>query len=431
MLAIGRGKERSRQLALASACVYLSLLTKRGETVSAQLPPTLNVTITGMRLVNPFLLASAPPTANIESIRKAFSLGWAGAVLKTITPSPESICDASPRFAALRANAGKVIGFENIELLSRKSLAYWKTAVCDLKHEYPDRAVIASIMAPTSRESWQDLARELQDTPIDAFELNFSCPHGMPERGMGMAIGTDAELSARITEWVKAVSRVPVFVKLSPNVTDIAAIAKAVKTAGADGLAAINTIQCLMGVDLDTFSPLPAVGGRTAFGGYSGRAVKPIGLRCVAQCKKATGLPIFAMGGISTWHDAAEYLAVGGDAVQVCTEVMLNGYAVIHDFLAGLQSYLAQKGFVSIAPLLGIALDKIVTHQEVVSGTKRVPSLTADLCCDCGKCANICAESGYQAIRREEKGEWSIDPDACDGCGLCVLACPASAIVQP
>jgi dihydropyrimidine dehydrogenase (NAD+) subunit PreA len=285
-------------------------------------------------------------------------------------------------------------------------------------------------MAPVSREAWQDLVRELQDTPIDAFELNFSCPHGMPERGMGMAIGTDSELSARITMWVKSVSRVPIFVKLSPNVTDIAAIANAVKTAGADGIAAINTVQCLMGVDLDTLSPLPAVGGRTAFGGYSGQAVKPIGLRCVAQCKQATGLPIFAMGGISTWYDAAEYLAVGGDAVQVCTEVMLNGYAVIHDFLAGLRNYLAEKGFASTDPLRGAALDKIVTHQEVAGGIRRIPALTADICRDCGKCAIICAESGYQAIRRNEEGRWSIASDTCDGCGLCVLACSTRAIVQ-
>ena len=407
---------------------YLPFLNQQGKTVPAHPTPTLDITISGIRLINPFLLASAPPTANVESIRKAFSLGWAGAVLKTINPSPESIRDSSPRFVALRANKGKIIGFENIELLSRKPLAYWKTTICDLKHEYPDRAVIASIMAPVSRAAWQDLAQELQDTPIDAFELNFSCPHGMPERGMGMAIGTDSKLSANITKWVKTVSRVPVFVKLSPNVTDIAAIASAVKMAGADGLAAINTVQCMMGVDLNTLSPLPSVDGRTTFGGYSGRAVKPIGLRCVAQCKKATGLPIFAMGGISTWHDAAEYLAVGGDAVQVCTEVMLNGYAIIHDFLAGLRNYLVEKGFTSADPLRGAALEKIVTHQEIAGGTRRMPSLADDVCSDCGKCAVICAESGYQAIQRNVKGRWSIAPDICDGCGLCVLVCPTEAL---
>lgn len=389
--------------------------------------PSLAVTVRGIRLPNPFLLASAPPTASIQGIRKALAMGWAGAALKTITPSPESIRDASPRFAAHRDAHGRVIGFENIELLSRVPVSQWKDGIAALKREFPDRAVIASIMAPIERGSWQDLTRDLQSAPIDALELNFSCPHGMPDRGMGMAIGTDAGLSARITGWVKEVARVPVFVKLSPNVTDIAAIARAVGEAGADGLAAINTVQCLVGVDLDTLSPLPSVEGRSAFGGYSGAAVKPVGLRCVAQIKAATGLPVLAMGGVSSWRDAAEYLAVGADAVQVCTEVMLNGYSVIGNMLAGLAGYLAGKGFPSLDAVRGAALEKLISHGEVAGGGKKVPRPDAAACSGCGKCETICAESGYGAITRSGRSV-VVDQHACDGCGLCAVVCPGGAM---
>lgn len=225
--------------------------------------PSLEVSVCGIRLENPFLLASAPPAARVESMEKAFELGWAGAVLKTITPTPGDVQDASPRFGVLRDGKQRIIGFENFELLSRQSLAYWKEGISLLKRRHPSKVVIASIMAPFERGAWQQLAVELQSVPIDGLELNFSCPHGMPEKGQGMAIGTDPSVSAHITRWVKEVATVPVFVKLTPNVTDIASIALAVQAAGADGLVAVNTVQGLIGIDLDTLEPLPSVGGGT------------------------------------------------------------------------------------------------------------------------------------------------------------------------
>ncbi|CAK7068338.1 MAG: NAD-dependent dihydropyrimidine dehydrogenase subunit PreA [Desulfovibrio sp.] len=390
--------------------------------------PSLEVSVCGIPLENPFLLASAPPTARIECIRKAFALGWAGAVLKTISPTSSDMQDSTPRFGGLRVAKKHIVGFENFELLSRKSLTYWKEGICSLKREFPKKAIIASIMAPVERSAWQSLVRDLQTAPIDAFELNFSCPHGMPERGMGMAIGTSAEISARITAWVKEAATVPVFVKLSPNVTDIAAIALAVQSAGADGLAAINTVQSLVGVDLESLNPLPSVCGQTTFGGYSGLAVKPIGLRCVAQACAATKLPMLAMGGISSWEDAVEYMALGGNAVQVCTEVMLNGYAVIKPMLAGLENYLRRKGFSSLAAIHGAALPKITTH-TLLDRTKYVARLDAARCVRCGKCVTLCDESGYSAITATD-GVPCVTPSVCDGCGLCVVACPNQAFVM-
>ena len=289
---------------------------------------TLRTSFLGIDFENPFLLASAPPTALVESIDVAFEMGWGGAVLKTITPDDLEMNEASPRYAVLQ-DKKRIIGFQNIELLSHQTVKYWCDGIKFLKQKYPHKVVIASIMAPVKKEAWQDLVKTINNTSADAFELNFSCPHGMPEKGIGMAIGTDPEISSQITAWVKEVAQKPVFVKLSPNVSNIATIVRAVENAHADGLAAINTVQGFMGIDLNTFEPLLNVNGKTAYGGCSGTMLKPIGLRCVAQMRQASKLPILGQGGISSWEDAAQYIAVGADAVQVCTEVMLNGYKVI------------------------------------------------------------------------------------------------------
>ena len=296
---------------------------------------TLKTSILGIEFENPFLLASAPPTASIESIDKAFEMGWGGAVLKTITPDDLEMVEASPRYATIKEN-GKVICLQNIELLSHKTIQYWVDGIKYLKEKHPTKVIIASIMAPVECKEWQNLVKIFNKTPIDAFELNFSCPHGMPERHIGMAIGTSAEISSIITAWVKAVSTKPVFVKLTPNITDIVWIEKAIERAGADGLAAINTVQSFMGINLDTLEPVLNIDGHSTYGGLSGEAVKPIGFKCVAQLRQNSDLPILGMGGISTWKDAAQYIALGSDAVQICTEVMINGYGIINGLKSGL-----------------------------------------------------------------------------------------------
>ncbi len=387
----------------------------------------LECEVLGIKLPHPFLLASGPPTASVASIRHAFAIGWAGAVMKTIIPNPESIRDASPRFAAVRNAEGQIVAFENFELLSRQPLSYWLNGIAALKREFPDRALIPSLMAPITKADWTELVKKMQDAPIDAVELNFSCPHGMPERGLGMAIGTDADLSARITGWVKEAAEVPILVKLSPNVTDIAAIALAVKKAGADGLAGINTVQCLAGVDLETLSPLPSVGGLSTFGGLSGPAVKPIGLRCTVQCKTATGLPFLGMGGIATGLDGLEYLAAGADAVQVCTAVMLEGYGILPAMLREVSAYLQRKAFPNLQPLFGAILPKITSHEQVAAKSKKTADIDEAACLNCGKCAMVCKESGYGAIGAKG-GTLTVEEGKCDGCGLCGVVCTAGAI---
>ena len=389
---------------------------------------TLNTTVLGINFENPFILASAPPTAKIESIDKAFSLGWGGAVLKTITPDNLEMIEASQRYATWKVG-GKVCGFENIELLSHLTIQQWLDGIKYLKQKHPTKVQIASIMAPVIKEEWQKLVLTFNNSEVDAFELNFSCPHGMPEKGIGMAIGTDPEISAKITKWVMEVAKKPVFVKLSPNVTNIVEIAKAVETAGADGFAAINTVQSLMGIDLDTFEPKPKVNGKTTYGGYSGMSIKPIGLRCVAQIRQNSNLPILGMGGVSTWSDAAEYMCVGADIVQVCTEVMINGYAIIKSLKQGLLTYLENKGLNSPADLKNKAISSLSTHEALNKQKKSYPHVNDALCIKCGKCVTICDESEHSALSITD-GKVIVDTDKCVGCSLCSHVCPKLTITM-
>jgi len=391
---------------------------------------SLETTIGPLTIKNPFLLASGPPTASGEKIRHAFRLGWGGAVIKTIVPDIMEIKDVSPRFAAWKGADAGLLGFENIELLSKRDVAYWTGEISAIKKEFPDRLLIASIMASPDPGEWQDLAGTVQDAGADAIELNVSCPHGMPERGIGAAIGQHADLVGDVTRAVRKVAKVPVIVKLTPNVTDIVPIAVAAMGAGANILAAINTVQCLLAIDLDTLEPQPAVAGSGTYGGYSGPAVKPIGLRVISQVAGAVPVPLMGIGGISRWQDAAEYIAAGASAVQVCTAVMWEGAGIIHEMNEGFSGYLARKNFASPGALKGLALPRITTHASLSRDESRyaVPEFP-DLCISCGRCVTACRDGGYHAISMTDS-RVMIDPFRCDGCGLCSYVCPEGVIVM-
>jgi dihydropyrimidine dehydrogenase (NAD+) subunit PreA len=388
----------------------------------------LGVTVGTLHLENPFILASAPPTADGKSIRAAFDLGWAGAVIKTIKPDELNITDVSPRFSILKDQNKSIIGFENFELVSKRNIAYWANEIRTIKKDYPGKVLIASIMADLQEASWTKLSQEMEQAGADALELNFSCPHGMPEKGMGSAIGQDATIAAKITGWVKSAVAIPVIVKLTPNVSNIGTIAMAVQAAGADAMAAINTVQCLMGVDIENFEPLPNVGGFSTYGGYSGLAVKPIGLRCVSQIYQCVDVPIYGIGGITKWQDAVEYIAVGAGAVQICTEVMLNGFAVIKPMLQGLEQYMQRKGIKSLGDICGLAAPKMISHESLSRQCfAKAEIVEAKECIMCKKCVTACHESGYGAIHASAQGI-IIDENKCDGCSLCSFVCPREII---
>jgi dihydropyrimidine dehydrogenase (NAD+) subunit PreA len=386
----------------------------------------LSVEFAGMHFPNPFLLASAPPTRTGEMIRRAFAAGWGGAVTKSIALDPAR--DLQPRLHPLRYRK-RAVGMENVELTTQLTVEQWQQEIADVKADYPSRPLWASIMDAPIKENWQRLAEAMQEAGADALELNVSCPHGMPTKGMGAFIGQSAQLTGEVVSWVKEVSQVPVMVKLTPNVTDIAFVARAAKENGADALCAINTVLGLIGVDLDTLTPLPSVGGVSTYGGYSGPGVKPIALRCVAQIAKATGLPVSGLGGLSTWEDAVEFMAVGAGTVQVGTAVMWNGYPIIEGLIRGLSGYLDTKGFSNLTPLIGAVLPRIVEFPEMPL-TVRARARVDDRCDGCLLCIPACADGGFQAISGVKGEVVIIDGERCNGCSLCVMVCPLNSITM-
>jgi dihydropyrimidine dehydrogenase (NAD+) subunit PreA len=382
----------------------------------------LSINFCGLEFENPFMLSSAPPTATGKMIRSAFDAGWGGVVSKTIGLEPTA--NVRPRFAKLQFEEKGMVGFENIELITDRPLEYWLPELERTKKDYPNKILIASIMAEMDSSKWQKLAKKVQATGVDAIELNVSCPHGMPERGMGAAIGQDPELTGNVVKWVKEVADVPVIAKLTPNVTDITLIARAAEKNGADALAGINTVLGFMGVDLETLDPKPSIGGMSAFGGCCGPAVKPIALRCVAQMAKSTNLPISGVGGVSTWRDAVELMMVGATTVQVCTAAMFRGYKIIAGLKSGLANYMREKGFGSVKDIVGYILPKISTVESLDFNQNVVYEVDKEKCIRCGLCYVACRDAGYEAITLDEDGLATIDKTKCDGCSLCSNVCP-------
>lgn len=330
----------------------------------------LRVVVNGMEFENPFLLGSGPPGTNARVINKSFELGWGGNVAKTISLDASKVVNTNPRYAKLKDgdDPRKVIGFENIELISDRPFDTWLDEFKAIKKAWPKKILVASIMEEYRREAWHEIVERTQATGVDAFELNLSCPHGLPERRMGAAMGADPEIVREVVGWVKEVSKIPVWAKMTPNVGDPTASPKAAVAAGADGIAAINTILSVVGIDLDTLRPMPTVEGYTTPGGYSGQAVRPIALRHVMEILRANpGTPVSGMGGIYTGADAAQFVALGCHTVQVCTGAMLQGYQVIKSLCAELIAVLDKHGFESLDQLRGVALPYFTTHADLVA----------------------------------------------------------------
>jgi dihydropyrimidine dehydrogenase (NAD+) subunit PreA len=386
----------------------------------------LKVKFCGIESPNPFWLASSPVSNTGEMISRAFDAGWGGVSWKTLCPEDIEIVNVMPRLAALDFEDKKVIGLENIELTTDRPLKVNLEEISQVKKKYPKHVVLVSIMADARKDAWQKLARQAENAGADGLELNFSCPHGMPEKGMGMAIGQVPEVTQMMTEWVKAVAKKPVVVKLTPNVTDIRIIAKAAKKGGANAISTINTVQSLCGVNLDTLEPLPTVEGMSSFGGYSGPAVKPIALRLVTQLAqdKDIGLPISGIGGISTWQDAAEFILVGATTLQVCTGIMRSGYRIVEDMADGLSNFMDDKGFKNIDEMRGKVLPKITSHEKLPRLPKLVCNVDTGTCVKDDLCYIACMDGGHQAITLDKNRLPVIDTEKCGGCGLCTLVCP-------
>ena len=387
----------------------------------------LQCDLCGIPLENPFLLSSSVVASTYDMCARAFEAGWAGVCFKTVCSL--DIHEASPRFSALTGDNGSMIGFKNIEQLSDHSVAENMEIFRRLKEKYPGKFILASIMGQSEGE-WEELAGLCGENGADAIELNFSCPN-MMEEGLGSDIGQIPELVERFTRAAKRGTTIPVLSKLTPNVATMSPAAEAALSGGADGIAAINTIKSVIRVNPHTYVSEPAVKGKSAVGGYSGNAVKPIALRFVSelgQNPKLKGLHLSGMGGIETWRDALEFILMGAGSVQVTTAVMQYGYRIIDDLKSGLNYYLAQMGNRSVKEIIGAGLDSISETTDVLErGSVLFPHFQTDKCIGCGRCVISCDDGGHQAIRFENRKP-KLDGSKCVGCHLCRLVCPEGAI---
>jgi dihydropyrimidine dehydrogenase (NAD+) subunit PreA len=359
--------------------------------------PDLTTNFAGISSPNPFWLASAPPANSGEQVMRAFDAGWGGAVWKTIGAP---VTNVSSRYSSIDWNGQRMMGLNNIELISDRPIEVNLREIAEVKKRYPKHAVVASLMVESRREAWHTIVQQAEDAGADGLELNFGCPHGMSERGMGSAVGQVPEYAEMITGWVKERARTPVIVKLTPNIADIRTTARAARRGGADALSAINTINSITGIDLDTFVPNPNVGGKSTHGGYCGPAVKPIALNMVQQVMSDpdAALPMSGMGGVASWRDAVEFILLGAGTIQVCTAAMHYGYRIVEDLKDGLQNWMAEKGFAAIEEFRGLSLPRVAEWKHLDLNYKIVARIEQSLCIGCDLCYTACWDGAHQCI---------------------------------
>jgi len=379
----------------------------------------------GIESPNPFWLASAPPANSGDQIQRAFDAGWGGAVWKTLG---QPIQNVSSRFGAMNYQNSRAVGFNNIELITDRTLETNFKEIYETKKKYPKHAVIVSLMVET-QEEWKDIIKRSIDAGADGLELNFGCPHGMCERGMGSAVGQEPSVNTKITSWAVEYSSVPVLVKLTPNVGDILPHGLAAQAGGGHGVSLINTIKSIIGVDIDKLIPRPVVGTQSSNGGYCGQAVRPIALHMVAQLARSRdfNLPISGIGGIATWRDAVEFILLGSSSVQVCTEVMLRGFGVVEDMIDGLTDYMRTHDFETIDSMVGKAVAPYSDWGDLNLNYESIAKIDADKCIGCQLCMVACHDGAHQCIHPEPSGKTRvpiIDESECVGCNLCQIVCP-------
>ena len=397
----------------------------------------LTANLAGIISPNPFWLGSGPPTNTYGQVARAFDYGWGGAVWKTVG---EPITNVYSRYGAWDRGPSKIMGFNNIELISDRPIEDNLKELALVKKRYPKHSVIASLMVETKRETWHDIVKRTEDTGVDGLELNFGCPHGMSERGMGSAVGQVPEYCQQIVEWVKEVARTPVIVKLTPNVGNIIFPARAAKLGGGDAVSLINTINSIMGIDLDNLNPKPNVGGKGSHGGYCGPAVRPIALNMVSAIStdpECQGLPISGIGGISNWRDAAEFILLGSNNVQVCTAAMHYGFRIVEDMIEGLSNWMDEKGFETLDDFRGLMSPNISRWENLNLNYHTMAKIDYDKCIDCHLCYAACEDGAHQSIRLahhdvngSQKLRAEIIEDSCVGCNLCSLVCPVPECIE-
>ena len=387
----------------------------------------------GIESPNPFWLASAPPTDKEVNVRRAYEAGWGGVVWKTLGEAGPPVVNVSgPRYGAIFGADRRLLGLNNIELITDRPLEVNLEEIARVKRDYPDRALIVSLMVPCEEEPWRKILKEVELTGADGVELNFGCPHGMAERGMGAAVGQVPEYIEMVTGWVKKHSNLPCIVKLTPNISNILMPAQAAMRGGADAVSLINTINSITSVNLDAMSPEPMIDGMGTHGGYCGPAVKPIAMNMVAEIARSQdtkGLPISAIGGVTTWRDAAEFMALGAGNVQVCTAAMTYGFKVVQEMISGLSQWMDEKGYESTSDFIGLAAPKVTDWQHLNLDFVTKAEINQDDCISCGRCFAACEDTSHQAIEMSEDRVFTVKDDECVACNLCVNVCPVEGCI--
>ncbi|WP_109464108.1 NAD-dependent dihydropyrimidine dehydrogenase subunit PreA [Albibacillus kandeliae] len=388
----------------------------------------------GIKSPNPFWLASAPPTDKEYNVRRAFEAGWGGVVWKTLgSEGPPVVNVNGPRYGAIYGADRRLLGLNNIELITDRPLQTNLEEITRVKKDYPDRALIVSLMVPCDEESWKAILPLVEETGADGIELNFGCPHGMAERGMGSAVGQVPEYITMVTEWCKKYYSKPVIVKLTPNITDIRNPARAAFQGNADAVSLINTINSITSVDLDLMAPQPTIDGKGTHGGYCGPAVKPIALNMVAEIARdpqTHGKPISAIGGITTWRDAAEFMVMGAGNVQVCTAAMTYGFKVVQEMISGLSQWMDDKGYTSTSDFIGQAVPNVTDWQYLNLNYVTKAKIDQDACIKCGRCYAACEDTSHQAIWMKPGRVFEVNDAECVACNLCVDVCPVESCIS-
>ena len=388
----------------------------------------LSTNFVGIKSPNPFWLASAPPTDKAYNVNRAFEAGWGGVVWKTLGLDPH-VVNVSSRYGAVQWNGQRIAGLNNIELITDRPLKTNLDEIREIKRLWPDRAMVVSLMVPCDEASWKEILPQVEDTGADAVELNFGCPHGMSERGMGAAVGQVPEYVEMVARWVKQYSKLPCIVKLTPNITDIRTSARAAFRGGTDAVSLINTINSITSIDLDLMAPTPTVDGKGTHGGYCGPAVKPIALNMVAEIARdveTPNLPISGIGGIGTWRDAAEFIALGAGSVQICTAAMHYGFRIVDDMISGLSNWMDSKGYERIEDFRGKAVGNVTDWKFLNLNYDIKARIDQDKCIKCGLCHVVCEDTSHQAITKEKDGrrQFEVVDAECVGCNLCMHVCP-------
>ena len=393
----------------------------------------LSTDLAGITSPNPFWLASAPPTDKYYNVERAFRAGWGGVVWKTVG---EPIVNTTSRYGAVEYNGSRMAGFTNIELISDRPIEVNLREVKQIKREWPDRALVVSLMVPCDEDSWKTILADVEDTGADGIELNFGCPHGMSERGMGSAVGQVPDYVEMVTAWCKKHTRMPVIVKLTPNITDIRYPARAARKGNADAVSLINTLASVIGVDLDTMAPLPLVNGKGTHGGYCGPAVKPVALRMVGDLARDPECRGMGISGNRRHLDLARRggisLAIGAGNVQVCTAAMHRGFKIVEDMIDGLSNWMDGKGYRTLSDFQGAAVRNYVEWGDLDMNYEIVARIDQDLCIKCGLCHVTCEDTSHQsiaALRVDGERRYEVIDEECVGCNLCMYVCPVDGCI--